>query len=432
MLLTLSPAIVLRSEPHYFNSLIAFNARTWETVHLSRAHYDVLRKLSNGALDESVVFDQLDKSAEPNGLSANDFIEKGLLVYTSGTLNRSSDRAVTDEPVAPGVQCLSVPSLVEACITRRCNEVCHHCNVSSRSEHAPEVQPISFWLELLDKCVEVGVFKITITGGEPFIRKDFDVLLEKLARSPIATSILTNGLCVSDHHIEVMKHANMSLGVSLDGAKAQEHDDFRRTPGAFNRTIEVTRKLGKAGVCFTMAVTIHSQNLHDLPKFIAIATDLGANTLVFGPMGGVGRGATKPAQKYCAPATEVWKALEEVIALAKQKKGGPEIVVANFEEHEVLEFQNGKIMSRRPPGLCKAGIFALAIDEDGTVYPCLRGLQSHLHPIGALTTQSMEDLWRSQSWSPFRNKKLPRVPCRVEAIEAAQQASKGILNVISC
>ena len=430
MLMTLSPAIVLRTEPHYFNSQVAFNPRTWETVHLSRAQYNILCSLSSRAVDESVVFAQLDDSHDPDDLPANDFVRKGLLVYTSSTLHPPPSRPVIEEPVAPGVQCLSFPSLVEMCITRRCNEVCHHCNVSSRSESAPELQPISFWLDVVDKCVEVGVLKITITGGEPFIRKDFDMLLEKLAQSPIATSILTNGLCISDHHIEVMKHAKMSLGVSLDGANAREHDEFRRTPGAFDRTIEVMRKLGKAGVCFTMTVTIHSQNLHDLPKFIAIATDLGANTLVFGPMGGVGRGATAPAQKYSAPATDVWKALEEVIGLAKQKKGGPDIIVANFEEHEVLDFQNGKIMSHRPPGLCKAGIFGLAIDEDGTVYPCLRGLQSHLHPIGTLTTQSIEDLWRSQLWSPFRNKKLPRVHCRVEAIEAAQQ-NRGVLNVIS-
>jgi MoaA/NifB/PqqE/SkfB family radical SAM enzyme len=429
MLVTLSPAVVLRSEPHYFDSQVAFNTRTWETVHLSLAHYEVLRKLGNGAADESVVFAQWEESEDPNGPSAYSLIEKGILVYTSGTLNPSSDRV--REPVAPGIQCLSVPSLVEMCITRRCNEVCYHCNVSSRSEHAPELQPISFWLGLLDQCVETGVFKVTITGGEPFIRKDFDVLLEKLARSPVVTSILTNGLCISDRHIEKIKQANMSLGVSLDGATAPEHDEFRRTPGAFARTLEVMRKLGKAGVCFTMTVTIHSQNLYDLPKFVAIATDVGANTLVFGPMGGVGRGATTPAQKYCAPATEVWKALEEVIGLAQQRKGRPEILVANFEEHEVLEFQNGKIMACRPPGLCKAGIFGLAVDEDGTVYPCLRGLQSRIHPIGTATTHTIADLWRAQSWAPFRNKKLPRVSCRVEAIEAAQHTGSGVLNVLS-
>jgi MoaA/NifB/PqqE/SkfB family radical SAM enzyme len=396
---------------------------------LSHAHYQILGALSSHAEDETEVFARLNESHGPSDLPGSEFIKKGILVYTSGTLPRFSSPRV-DKPIAEGIQCLSAPSLVELCITRRCNQVCHHCNVSSRSESSPELQPISFWLDVLDECVEIGVFKVTLTGGEPFIRKDVDVLLEKLARSPIATSILTNGLCLADHHIEMMKHANMSLGVSLDGAKAQEHDAFRRTPGAFDRTLEVMRKLGKAGVCFTMAVTIHSQNINDLTKFIDIATEVGANTLVFGPMGGVGRGATTAAQKYYSPAADVWKALEEVIGLAKHKTTGPEIVVANYEEREVLEFQNGKIMSRRPPGLCKAGIFGLAVDEDGTVYPCLRGLQSRIHPIGKLTTHSIQELWRSQLWSPFRDKKLARVPCRVEAIEAAEQG-RGVFKVLN-
>jgi MoaA/NifB/PqqE/SkfB family radical SAM enzyme len=190
------------------------------------------------------------------------------------------------------------------------------------------------------------------------------------------------------------------------------------------------KKLGDAGICFTMTVTVHSQNIGDLPAFIEIGKFVGANTIVFGPMGGVGRGATAPAKKYHSPAAVVWNALEEIIGIGKEIQGGPMLVVANYQEREVLLLQNGKVMSRRHPGLCKAGIFALAIDEDGTVYPCLRGLQTRIHPIGSLNENSIGELWRSKRWACFRNKKMPLVPCRVEAIEEAQQHGK-ILNILN-
>jgi MoaA/NifB/PqqE/SkfB family radical SAM enzyme len=427
MPIILSPMVVLRAEPHYFHEYIAYNSRTWETVRISPEQYEVLRLLASEPADEIDVFSRLENCGTVSG---KDLVEKGILIYASQPVPRASVPRRGAHPVVEGIQCLSAPSLVEMCITRRCNEACFHCNVSARSQSGPESQPISFWLGMVDRCVEAGVLKVTITGGEPFIRKDFDLLLEKLSRAPLSISILTNGLDISDHQIDVLQQANISLGISLDGADPHEHDAFRRTPGAFDRTVAVMKRLGDAGVCFTVSVTVHSGNLDQLPQLIDIATAVRARAIVFGPMGGVGRGATPPARQYHPSAHDVWSAMENIIELAKHRTGRPDIIVARYEEREIIEFQNGKIKLRRPPGLCKAGIFALAIDEDGIVYPCLRGLQSRIHPIGNAALSSLQELWHSHVWSQFRNNRLQRVPCRVEAIEASQRenAALAVLN----
>lgn len=426
MPIILSPMVVLRAEPHYFKEYIAYNSRTWETVRVSPEQYEILKSLGTEPADEMNVFDRLKNCATDGALSGKDLVEKGILLYSSEPMPRALVPPLDVKPVVEGIQCLSAPSLVEMCITRRCNEACYHCNVSSRSHWAPELQPISFWVNMVDRCVEAGVLKVTITGGEPFIRKDFNVLLEKLAVSPISTAILTNGLAISDHQIDLLRQAKMSLGISLDGADARQHDAFRRTPGAFDRTVAVMKRLGSAGVCFTVSVTVHSGNIPQLPELIEIATEVRARAIVFGPMGGVGRGATPPAKQYQPSSHDVWSALENIIELAKHRTGRPDIIVARYDEREILEFQNGRIKLRRPPGLCKAGIFAFAIDEDGTVYPCLRALQSRLHPIGNATVTSVHELWRSREWSQFRNKRLPRVPCRIEAMEASQRENGAL------
>lgn len=64
--------------------------------------------------------------------------------------------------------------------------------------------------------VEHGVDKIRLTGGEPLVRKDFPVILEKLATLPVSITMTTNGILV-DRFLEPLKKAGItSLNISLD------------------------------------------------------------------------------------------------------------------------------------------------------------------------------------------------------------------------
>lgn len=71
---------------------------------------------------------------------------------------------------------------------------------------------------LLGVCSALGIHKLRFTGGEPFVRKDFDKLLEKTARKKQfrAISITTNGVLTSDY-IPLLKSIGLhSVNLSLD------------------------------------------------------------------------------------------------------------------------------------------------------------------------------------------------------------------------
>lgn len=71
---------------------------------------------------------------------------------------------------------------------------------------------------LLGVCSALGINKLRFTGGEPFVRKDFDKLLEKTARKKQfrAISITTNGVLTSDY-IPLLKSIGLhSVNLSLD------------------------------------------------------------------------------------------------------------------------------------------------------------------------------------------------------------------------
>jgi MoaA/NifB/PqqE/SkfB family radical SAM enzyme len=417
----ISDDAILRADPHYFNSYTAFNKRTFKSVHLNQQQYAILEmvgKFSYTLEEVNNCFQVI--HGQNNNISLNILFKEGILKITEEQPKQRQIKPVNyEKPFCTDVPITSSPTQIELCITRRCNQACFHCNISAYSQSKPEKLDIEFWKRFIDQCVEENVLKITVTGGEPFIREGWDEFYEHLVNAPIGVSILTNGTRIRDDHMEKMRYAGHTLSISLDGVNAKQHEDFRRSPGSFDQTITTMRRLHEHGVIFTINTVIHSENFNEVEKIFDIGKEVGANCIVVVPIASVGRGASKASQKYFPKNRDITEALEKA-RLRAFHEGGPDMMLANVEEHEMLEihqtFSGATQMSRRHPGFCKAGIYAMAVDEDGVAYSCLRGLQTRIHPIGDLKFQSLPEIWSRKQWGPFRDPSLPRVPCRVEHI----------------
>src|SRR5436190_10806085 len=83
-------------------------------------------------------------------------------------------------------------------VTDKCNFRCRYCMPAEGLEWLPHDEVLSF--EEIERLVRVlaamGVEEVRLTGGEPLIRRDLPVLVEKLARVPGVTdlSLTTNGV----------------------------------------------------------------------------------------------------------------------------------------------------------------------------------------------------------------------------------------------
>jgi len=83
-------------------------------------------------------------------------------------------------------------------------------------------------IKIAEVFTGLGVKKIRITGGEPLVRKDAGIIIEKLGKLPVSLVLTTNGSRV-DHFIESFINANIrSVNVSLDSL---HHDTFSRLTG---------------------------------------------------------------------------------------------------------------------------------------------------------------------------------------------------------
>ena len=152
-------------------------------------------------------------------------------------------------------------------VTRACNLLCRHCRAQAQPHRHPLELDTAAAQSLLDDFK--GFPKpplVVFTGGDPIKRPDvFDLVSHgvaiglKMAMTPSATKL------VSTNVIRRLKDAGLHrLAISLDGADAATHDDFRRVPGSFARTLEIIQDTMDCGLSMQINTTITRQNFHQL------------------------------------------------------------------------------------------------------------------------------------------------------------------------
>ena len=69
-------------------------------------------------------------------------------------------------------------------VTDRCNLRCQYCMPEQDYVWLPRDEVLSFEeiATLVDVFTDVGVDRVRITGGEPLLRRDLPLLVERLAR----------------------------------------------------------------------------------------------------------------------------------------------------------------------------------------------------------------------------------------------------------
>ena len=106
-------------------------------------------------------------------------------------------------------------------LTEKCNLRCQYCMPAEGIPLLPRKDQMQAdeVFTIAQEFVKMGVNKIRLTGGEPLVRKDFDVILKKLATLPVELAISTNGILVNKY-INLFKETGLSkINLSIDTQK---------------------------------------------------------------------------------------------------------------------------------------------------------------------------------------------------------------------
>lgn len=91
----------------------------------------------------------------------------------------------------------SVPLTGMLELTRRCPFRCPHCYAGPATDAAGE-QDTAYWKAILDEAAAAGCLELVMTGGEPLLRTDFDILYVHARRLGMEVTVFTNAVLVDD------------------------------------------------------------------------------------------------------------------------------------------------------------------------------------------------------------------------------------------
>lgn len=384
----LNPNVVLRFEPQFHSTYAAFDSKRVRTCFYNRGEFEVLDYLAKAPseLDEVCQNLKADRARTKDFLDSQ--IKSGLVVELRKGEPFSPvhvpPRTEPDQFAAFPSPFLSAPSTVDVFLTRACNLKCSHCfSFGGR----PLRDELSFqeWIAVLNQLEDVGVLQVRLNGGEPFMRRRIHDILLHMKRIRCFKVIITNGTMLDEKAIDALVECDITPTVSLDGATARVHDDFRGVPGAFDRTMRALKLLQHKRVTYGINTCVHSGSIGQIEDIIQLAIKHGAARISLLGLSEVGR----------------------LAATRKNLVTGPEYLLLSLNLLRLTRKYRNKIeisetiVSRGVP-LESAGVFTCSIDSNGDIYPGNLVLGDARYRIGSLRESPLRKVWFSRSWIPFR------------------------------
>jgi len=118
-------------------------------------------------------------------------------------------------------------------VTDRCNMRCRYCMPEDEYVWLPRESILTFeeTARVVAVFADTGVQRVRLTGGEPLLRQELDVLIGLLARDQRLTDIAltTNGTLLADHAAQLRAAGLHRVTVSLDTLRPERMREFARS-----------------------------------------------------------------------------------------------------------------------------------------------------------------------------------------------------------
>ena len=167
---------------------------------------------------------------------------------------------------------ITTPATIVISPTTRCNLGCIGCYAGDYSKKND--LPIELVDKVITEAKELGTNFFTISGGEPFVRKDMLDIYKK--HSDAAFMSYTNGTLIDkDMILKLQELGNLAPAISIEGL--EEETDHRRGKGVWKKIMQTMDNLREAGVIFGFSATPTKYNTEVIysDELMKLLTDKG-------------------------------------------------------------------------------------------------------------------------------------------------------------
>lgn len=162
-------------------------------------------------------------------------------------------------------------------LTYRCNLRCLHCYAVEHDIIHKELSTKQV-LNILDQLYDIGVFRLTFTGGEIFIRDDALTIIDYAYKKGFLIDIFSNATLLNEQKIKALASCYIrSFQVSLYSYKSSVHDYITGVKGSFDQTLKMLKLLKKYGISINIKSVMMKENSDDYKGLEKLADELGAS-----------------------------------------------------------------------------------------------------------------------------------------------------------
>ena len=348
--------------------------------------------LCNGRMDsESLIFTQQQR----------DVLEK---MFEQGFLEKHSEPT----SLLPEQEYHQYPSrfirTAHWSITGRCNYRCKHCFMSAPHAKYGELSHEQC-MRIVDQLAECGIFSVSLTGGEPLLRKDFMEIVDALlARNINITTIYSNGKLVDEELLKQLAARGIrpEFNMSFDGVG--QHDWLRGVDGAEEIVINAFRLCHEMGFPTGAELCLHRGNKDTLRESIRLLRDLNVKSLKISPVVSVGEWSAMPPEMSLTD-EEVYETYLEYLPKYLEDGRPLRLMLGNLfvcdgsNQYTIPGYHNLSEAKAKNHCICGHARNHMYIAADGRILPCmpLSGTDEIAARFPSITETALKDAL-NDSW----------------------------------
>ena len=280
-------------------------------------------------------------------------------------------------------------------LTRQCNAKCRHCIIDAGEPKYNELS-VEQIIKLLEDMSDAGCKFVVFTGGEALLRKEWPLFVQKARALDMQIVMMTNGLLINDSTIKTLKMFNVSLGISLDGAKAQTHDYIRGVNGIFDNFTKIIPKLNEAGIYVSVPTTVMQTNYNELDDIRDLLIDLKVPSWQIQ----IVKESPRMPDSELLTEEQYYKLAEKIVEYRKKYSDKINITEADCIGYNSLLTPD---MGIKDWSGCTCGINTVCIESDGNVKGCPNMHNSE----GNIQQRPFKEIWYDHN--SFKYNRCPSV-----------------------
>ena len=295
------------------------------------------------------------------------------------------------------------PLWVNAEITYKCPLHCVFCyNPLDYASTFKSELSTEDWLKVFKQSRDLGSVQLGISGGEPLMRDDVEIMVSEASQMGYYVNLLTSGIGLTEKRISAFKEGGLGqIQLSFQDS-TKELNDFLSSTKTFELKSKVAKLIKEHDYPMVLNVVLHRLNIDHMDQILEMAEAMGADHVELANSQYYAWALKN--RSYLMPSEEQLRKAEETTNRFREKIGNKMklyFIVPDYYANRPKACMNGW------------GSVFLNVAPDGLALPCHEARMLPGLTFPNVRDHDMEWIWNeSPAFNAYRGESWMKEPCR--------------------